>query len=339
MKAKMLFLATRPGFFTASIVCVLVGLAAGWFHTRQVDPLGAVAILVASVLMHAGADMMNDYDDHRSGADEANHEFISPFSGGSRFIQMGLLTPGEVRRAAFVLLGSGMALLALLALRSGPFMLLLGAIGAVSALTYTGKPFALASRGLGELVVGLNFGPVLVAAGYYVQARSFPPAALLIAAPMMLLVTAILTVNEFPDYAGDRAAGKRTLVVRLGRQRASYFYAALVGLAYLSIVAGVLAGQLPGEALIALGSAPLGLAAVRNVLSHYDRPVAMSPASVQTIVNHMITGLLMAVALWSAGSSLPIPPLVAGSALAVFLSLRSYRALDGMRRMAVAGRV
>lgn len=332
MKAKTLFLATRPGFFTASIVCVLLGLAAGWYHSGQADPLGAIAILLASVLMHAGADMINDYDDHVNGADEANREYISPFSGGSRMIQSGVLTASEVRRTAYALLAAGMVILTLLALRSGPLMLALAAVGLFSALFYTGKPLYLASRGLGELVVGINFGPVLVAAGYYVQAHRLPAGALLASLPMMFLVAAILYVNEMPDYAGDRAAGKRTLVVRLGRARASYGYIALMVASYLSIVAAVAAGELPALALIALGTAPLAVAAARNVRRYYDQPEAMSPANVQTIVNHLLTGLLLAVATYAAGVSLPLLPLLVGGAVAVLFSLRTYAALDGMRR-------
>ena len=337
MKVKLLFLATRPGFLTASAVPVLVGLAGGWLATQRFDPLGAAGILAAALLVHAGADMMNDYDDHASGADQANHEGIPPFSGGSRMIQMGALTPGVVRRTALALLGAGAALLGLLTLRAGPLMLLFGAIGLVSSLTYTGRPFSLASRGLGEVVVGLNFGPVLVGAGYYVQARAFAAPAMAAALPMAFLVMAILYLNEFPDYQGDRAAGKGTLVVRLGRRRASYGYAALAGLAYASIVMAVLLRQLPVQALIGLGSLPLGVGAARTVRRHYDEPVAMSPAIVQTIVNHLLTGLLLVVAFWSAavGSA---GPLAAGGGLAVIASLRSYAAMDGLRRAAVAGR-
>ncbi len=338
MKAKILFLATRPGFFAASMVCVLLGLVAGWYHSRQLDLLAAAGILVASVLMHAGADMMNDYDDSLNGADAANHDYISPFSGGSRMIQMGMLTADEVHRAALGLLAAGMVLLALLALRSGPLLLLLAAVGLFTSFFYTGKPLSLASRGLGELVVGINFGPVLVAAGYYVQAHRFPIDALLTSLPMMFLVMAILYVNEMPDYAGDRAAGKWTLVVRLGRRRAAYGYPLLVALGYLSIIAGVVAGELPPLALVALGTLPLALAATRNVLAHYGDPVAMSPASVQTIVNHLLTGLLLAVALWSAGSPLPLLPLALGGGAALFLALRTYWAMEALRQAFLAQR-
>ena len=338
MKAKILFLATRPGFFTASIVCVLLGLAAGWLRSGRSDWLAAIAVLAGSVLIHAGADMMNDYDDHVSGADEANHNYISPFSGGSRMIQMGILTPGEVRRAAWALVAAGAVLFALLALRSGPLMLLLAAFAAASALTYTGRPISLASRGLGELVVGINFGPVLVSAGYYVQARAFPFPAILITLPMMLLVMAILWVNEMPDYEGDRAAGKRTLVVRLGLARASDGYAVLVGLSYLSIAAGVLARQLPLQALIALATLPLGILAALTVRRFYDQPAQMSPASVQTIVNHLLTGLLLVAALVSAGSSIPLLPLGIGSAIALVIGVRTYKAMDGMRKAFLAQR-
>ncbi len=339
MKAKLLFLATRPGFFTASIVAVLVGLAGGWLASRRFDALGAAGILLAAVLVHAGADMINDYDDHKSGADEANHDYISPFSGGSRMIQAGILTAAEVRRTALALLGAGAVVLALLALRAGPAVLAFAAAGLLTSLAYTGKPLNLAGRGLGEVVVGISFGPVLVGAAYYVQARAFDARALAVSLPMMVLVTAILYVNEMPDYAGDRAAGKRTLVVRLGRRRASRGYAVLMALAYASILGAVVAHLMPPITLVALATLPLGVAAAANVCRHYDDPIAMSPASVQTIVNQMLTGLLLAVALWSAGTGLPLLPLAIGGGAAVFLAVRSYGALDGMRRGFLAQRL
>ena len=336
MKAKLLFLATRPGFLSASLVCVLIGLAAGWARSHRVDPLAALVVLVASVLVHAAADMLNDYDDHLSGADEANHDYISPLSGGSRFIQMGLLRAAEVHCAALTLLAIGVGLFMLLALRSGPFMLLIAGVCAFSALAYTGNPLRLAYRGLGELLVGLDFGPVLVSAGYYAQARTFPVVALWVTLPMAFLVAAILYVNEMPDYVGDRAAGKRTLVVRLGRRRASYGYALLMALTYLSIIAGVIAHQAPLQALLALGSLPLAVAASRTVLRHYDDPPAMSPANVQTIANQFLTGLLLAVAYCSAAVARPFWPLLIGSGLAVFLTVRTYANVDGMRRAFLA---
>ncbi len=335
MKGKILFLATRPGFFTASTVSVLLGLVAGWRQTGRFDWPAAAVVLLASVLMHAGADLINDYHDHVNGADEANREYISPFSGGSRAIQRGLLSPAEVRRAALVLLGAGTALLAVLSLRAGPMLLLLAAVGLASSFAYTGRPFYLASRGLGELVIGINFGPVLVGAGYYVQAHALPAGVLVISLPMAFLVTAILYVNEMPDYRGDRAAGKRTLVVRLGRRRAAWGYALLVGLAYLSIIVATLARQLPGEALITLASMPLGLAAAANVFQYYDDPVAMSPASVQTIVNHLLTGLLLVVSFLGARA---LWALLVGAGCSALLALQAYRAMDGMRRGFLAQR-
>src|SRR5436190_1453489 len=103
----------------------------------------------------------------------------------------------------------------------------------VAAILYTGGPWPLGYHGLGDVFVFIFFGLIAVTGTYYVQAGALSGAAIAAAVPVGLLVTAILVVNNVRDIETDRAAGKRTLAVRLGRRASRVQYALLVATAYV----------------------------------------------------------------------------------------------------------
>jgi len=150
--------ASRFQFFTASVVPVIVGGATAYWETGTVLWSYWIATLVALVLLHAAANLANDYYDHLSRNDEINIEFISPFTGGSRFIQKQLTSPVSILIAALACLavGSGIGLI-LVWLRGWP-ILVLGVVGGLSGFFYTANPLRLGYRGLGEIFIFLDFG-------------------------------------------------------------------------------------------------------------------------------------------------------------------------------------
>ena len=228
MKARNWRMAIRIPFLTASAVPVLLGTAIAWAATGAIHWWFFLLTMIAGLLIHIGSNVINDYSDHKSGNDEVNREFVRPFSGGSRVIQLGLLTPLEVLAGATLafLLSAGIGFY--LAWARGPMILLLGAIGLISGLFYTGGIFNWAKRGIGELLVGLNFGILMALGAYYVQAQSFSWLPVIAAIPVSLLIAAVLYINEFPDYTADKQVGKKTLVVRLGREKAVTLSAAIM---------------------------------------------------------------------------------------------------------------
>jgi len=135
-------------------------------------------------------------------------------------------------------------------------VLLLGAIGVISGYFYVTQ---LATRGIGELVVGLNFGPLMVLGSYYVQNQSLLLRPLLASVPVGFLITAILWINEIPDYTADKAVAKKTLVVRLGRKRGADLYAIIVLAAYAWTVVMVVLKLMPLASLIVLVTLPLAM--------------------------------------------------------------------------------
>ena len=293
MKLKNWYMAIRVPFLTASAVPVLLGSAVAWVATGAIQWGLFLLTLIAGLCIHIGTNVLNDYADHKSGNDEANREFVRPFSGGSRVIQLGLLTPLEMLGGAIIFFLISVVIGFYLAWVSGPFILLLGAIGLVSGLFYTGGSLNWAKRGLGELLIGLNFGILMTLGAYYVQVQSFNWLPVIAAVPVSLLIAAVLYINEFPDYAADKQVGKNTLVVRLGRERAVVLYGLILAGVYLSIVVAVVAGALPLSALLGLITLPFAVRALQHAQKHYANSFDLIPANALTVTVHLATGLLL----------------------------------------------
>ena len=292
-KAFAWFLAVRMPFLTASITPVLLGGAVAWATQHEFSWGLLFLTMLAGALMHLGVNVINDYFDHVSGNDDINVEFVRPFSGGSRVIQMGLLSPLEMLVGVAVLFGLSGAIGVYLAAVTGPMVLAFGAIGLMSGVFYVGKPFNWGSHGIGELLVGLNFGTLMTLGAFYVQTQRVDWTPAVAAIPIAALIAAVLYVNEFPDYAADMAVGKRTWVVRLGRPRAANVYALLMAIPYVSVLLAVVAGTLPVTTLLPLLTLPLAVRSVLVAYRFHSQPLELAPANALTIVTHLSVGLLL----------------------------------------------
>jgi 1,4-dihydroxy-2-naphthoate octaprenyltransferase len=303
-KALAWFLAVRMPFLTASITPVLVGGAVAW-ATRHEFSWGLLFLtILAGALIHLGVNVINDYFDHTSTNDDINVEFIRPFSGGSRVIQMGLLSPLEMLVGAAVLFALSSGIGFYLAAVTGPMVLAFGAVGLMSGIFYVGKPFNWGSHGIGEILVGLNFGTLMTLGAYYVQTQRVDWTPAIAAIPVAALIAAVLYVNEFPDYAADKAVGKRTWVVRLGRPQAANVYAVLMAIPYVSVLLTVIAGTMPVTTLLPLLTLPLAIRAVLTAYRYHSQPVELAPANALTIVLHLSVGLLLTLGYVWEGSGL-----------------------------------
>ena len=288
--------ALRIPFLTASIVPILLGTAIAGLTARAIRWDLFLLTLVAAVFIQAGTNIINDYFDHASGNDEINREFVRPFSGGSRVIQLGLLSPVEVLGGAMLFIMIASLIGVYLGLERGLLIFVLGIVGLVSGVFYTGRPFNFASRGVGELLVAMNFGVLTTLGAYYVQAQTLSWMPVAASVPVSLLIAAVLYVNELPDYKADVAVGKRTAVVRLGPARALIVYIVLIAGTYLSILAGVVAGLLPIAALLAIITLPLCIRAAQYIRKHHSSSFDLIPANAMTVMGHLLTGLLLALA-------------------------------------------
>lgn len=285
-RARRAFFAMRPKFFTASILPVVVGTALGAKALGYVDWLPAILAVVATVLVHAAANVLNDVGDDITGADPANTARIYPYTGGSRFIQAGILTRAQMNRLGLSLLAAAFLLGLWLAAIAGPMVIWLGFAGIAIGVLYSLPRIYLAGRGLGELAVFIAFGPLPVCGAAWLQDGIFDLGRLLISLPVGMWTAAILLINEVPDLESDAAAGKRTLVVRLGVGGARAIYLGMHTLGCAGALGAVAVGALPAwfavaaVLFLALGvKAGLGIASVDDKREQLQKSIEMTLAT------------------------------------------------------------
>ena len=239
------------GFLLVSFIPVSLAFSIAWWETGVFSPGIYLWTQLAVWAVHVGSNLINDYYDHVSGTDDIN-EVHTPFSGGTRVIQEGLLDPQPIRRVGYLSLAAGgSALVALAAVRGWPIALLT-VLGVGCGIAYSARPVWLAYRGLGEFTLGLAFGPLLVMTGYYAQTRTLSSTAVVVGCVMGLLSAAIITINEVPDILADRAARKMNLVARYGRSFGLVLWASLLWGAMTLLLAGAVGGLLPLPTMIVL---------------------------------------------------------------------------------------
>lgn len=298
---KRAFHATRPKFFPASVLPVLVGTAWGVYATGQIDVSVFVLALLATVCVHAASNVLNDVGDETIGTDRKNEQRIYPYTGGSRFIQMGILTQSRMARLGVALLL--IAVLAGLALyfEKGPVVLLFGLAGIALGILYSLGPIKLSAIGLGETSVAIAFGILPVTGAAWLQGASIDAALLLFSLPVSMWVAAILLINEVPDIEADGACGKGTLPVRLGLSATSRLYFAIQALALVIIVVLTIQSQLPLLApLVPTGLLFLAWRASSAIKAGIDDRRMMTRAIESTLAIHTIGCLwLGACALYS----------------------------------------
>lgn len=248
--AKRLVLATRPMFFAASIIPVLLGTAWGFKLVGELDIGAFIVALITIVLVHAAINVINDVFDDIVGTDSINEERIYPFTGGSRFIQNDILDRKAMLQWAILLLTIASISGSLLTLMKGPEVIIFGMVGACLGVAYSVPPFQLGARGLGELAVGIGFGLLPVYGSAWLQSGIIDAKTLWIAFPVSCWVFNILLINEIPDAKADIETGKRTFVVRFGLARTRQIYTLSNLLAFLTISVAVFKGLIPLETVI-----------------------------------------------------------------------------------------
>jgi 1,4-dihydroxy-2-naphthoate polyprenyltransferase len=256
-------MAARPRTLPAAVAPVLVGTALAILHD-EFRALAFVAALLGAVLIQVGTNLSNDYSDARRGADTEDR------LGPVRVTAGGLVPPRQVLIATYVTFALAVLVGLYLVAVAGPELLLVGAASILAGVLYTGGPRPYGYEGLGEVFVFTFFGIVAVTGSYYVHAEELPWEAFALAVPVGLLAAAILVVNNVRDLETDRRAGKRTLAVRLGRERTRTLYALMIALAYASL--GVLVAPLSAWVLLPLVTVPLALRLVERVRTHTDGP-------------------------------------------------------------------
>jgi len=294
-KLKLWIKAVRAPFFTATIIPILLGTAIAWSETNVMHWGLFILTLLGGVLIHAGVNLINDYYDHRSRNDWVN-ETPTPFSGGSRVIQNQSIKPAHILYTALICFGLG-AIIGLLLnfMLDGTTLIVIGVIGILLGFFYTATPVKIGYRGygLGELSVGLGFGPLMVLGSYYVQSAELSWYVFWASIPVMILIALVVYINEFPDYKADKSVNKRTLPVMLGKKKAAYLFYGLLVFTYVYTVFFIAIGIIPLFVLLILGTVPLADKIIKVTMVNKDKIYELLPANATTILLHLLFGACM----------------------------------------------
>jgi 1,4-dihydroxy-2-naphthoate octaprenyltransferase len=260
---RIWLMAARIRTLPAAVAPVLVGTALAGFQ-GVFHPLRFIAALIGAIFIQVGTNLSNDYSDARRGADSEDR------LGPVRVTAGGLVPPRQVLVATYVSFGIAVLAGGYLVAVAGWQLLLVGAASILAGVLYTGGPRPYGYEGLGEVFVFLFFGIVAVAGSYFVQVKHVSWEAFALAVPVGLLAASILVVNNYRDVDTDRRAGKRTLAVRLGRERTRVLFAAMVYLAYLTTPVTWLFGPLKPWVLLPWLTIPIAAPIVRTVRNRTD---------------------------------------------------------------------
>lgn len=280
-------IAARPPTLSAAVAPVLVGTAVA--HLRHpFRPLPFVLALLAAVLIQIGTNFVNDYYDFRKGADTGKR--LGPVRG----LQSGTITLDQMRNAIAIAFGAALVIGLYLVATHGLPILLIGVVSILAGVGYTAGPWPLAYIGLGDLFVFLFFGVVGVVGSAFLQIEAWSGSAAAASVPVGLLATAILVVNNLRDVDTDRAAGKFTLAVLLGRNAVKAEFVLCLLISYVAPLAMHVRGALPtGIWWLPWLTLPLALLLTRIVLTSRDGP-RLNQALRETGQLHLLFGVLFA---------------------------------------------
>ena len=288
VRMKTWLLETRPQFLVLSLVLAFLGTSVAWYDGYF--QLGyAVLAFIGLLLAHISVNVLNDYFDYRSGIDLETKR--TPFSGGSGILPAALLSP---RQVFWLGLGSFLLIIPIgvyFVITKGWLLLPLLLVAALCISLYT--PFILKLY-WPEWAPGLGLGILPILGVYFVQTSAYTWPALVAAVPSGILVHNLLLLNEFPDTEADRKGSRKTLPITMGKAGAGIVYSVLTIVAYLWIIGGVIAGQMPGFSLIALLTLPLAIKAIQGALKpqEVDRLV---PAMASNVLVVLLTQVLLGI--------------------------------------------
>jgi 1,4-dihydroxy-2-naphthoate octaprenyltransferase len=287
----------RLPFLTASVVPFFIGTAYACYRHHVFHLTTALLGVLSLVGLHLGANVLNDYYDDKSGNDAVNQRW-SPFNGGSRVIQDGLLSSRQVLFLGLVCIGIAVgAGLSLFYVIKSPHIFLLGGLGILFGVGYTMPPFKWGYRGIGELIIGLAFGPLIVYGAYFIQIQKIHPHAFVVGIPIGLLIMTVLLINEIPDSEADRHVNKTTWVVLFKDKGSVAIARSSVILAYVFILIGIIIRFMPIVSLIVFCTLPIFIL-IWLKLHHYLKAQSYTYQTNRLMIQlHFLFGILLSASL------------------------------------------
>jgi 1,4-dihydroxy-2-naphthoate octaprenyltransferase len=283
--------AVRIRFLLASVIAVSNGLALAFWKYGQFNFFYAILTYMGVICLHISIDLLNDYWDYKRGIDQLTKK--TGFSGGTGILPENILRPNNVYTAGiiFLLLGSSIGAYFVI-LRGITIAIILGF--AIFAIYFYST--SIVNAGLGELFVAIK-GSMIVLGTFYVQTGVIESAPFYIGSIIGILSASVLFINSFPDHDADRSKGRRTLVIILGRQKASKIFPLLIIITYTLIIVGIFFGYTKIYSLLCFASIPYAAKAIKQLVKYYDKIDKLIPAMAVTVKYSRIFGFVLAISL------------------------------------------
>lgn len=331
--------AVRPLSLTASLIPLLLGAAVAYAVTGTINWFLFILTLLGGVMIQAGTNMINDWKD--ADRDSENVEGIRPFTGGSRMIQLGLISRADMGFFGILLSGVAALIGVYLVMVSGWGLVPLILYGLLAGVFYTGAKgkfsFINMAPGVAEFLIATTYGVLMTMGSFYVQSGFYSLQIFLLSLPVAILVTNVLLINQFQDADSDLKTGKQTLVVRVGKKKAKNLLILFFILTYLIIAILPILNFAPYSIYFAFLSLPFVAQAIRYTHNNFDKTaVDLISGNAHTAIAHLFAGLLLVFAFLvnNAGNIFPYVYLSASILLVVWVwnyIERKRKAMDNFR--------
>jgi 1,4-dihydroxy-2-naphthoate octaprenyltransferase len=285
----------RMQFFPTSLFPILLVTAGAYHNGYTIDVWYLLLVLCGIFCIYGGTNLLNDYFDHASSSDEIN-VMTSSFAGGSKYIQTELATPSRMFTSGIMLLTLGGSIgIYLNSLVEGNTLLTLGLIGVTLAYFYSGEPFKLAYKSFGDIAIIIALGPVPAFGAFFVQTETLHGSKLVFFISLLfgLLAASIQFLNDIQSADFDDIAGKRTFVVRIGKEKSSYLFSYVVAFYFAGIFFGIVIKQIPFISIVSLITAPVAWRITKKVKQNYFKPSQLTSLIQKMILLYVVTNSLL----------------------------------------------
>ena len=279
----------RVRFLLASIIAVSAGLAITWWNTSSITIFDAILTICGVLALHASVDLLNDYWDFKRGIDTTTHR--TKMSGGSGVLPEGLLKPAQVYAAGIAFLIIGTAIGIYFVATGGIVIGIILAFAVISIYFYSTK---IVDWGLAEVFVAIK-GSMIVIGTYFVQTSQITESTVLAGIVIGVLSSLVLFITSFPDHDADKAKGRKTLVINLGKQKACTILWIFPAITYGITIIAVIFEIFPVFCLIILSTVPLIIRSGLKLKQNYDKLTNLIPVMSSTLYFSRITGVLLVV--------------------------------------------
>jgi len=279
----------RVRFLLASIIAVSAGLAITWWNISSITIFDAILTICGVLALHASVDLLNDYWDFKRGIDTTTHR--TKMSGGSGVLPEGLLKPAQVYAAGITFLIIGTAIGIYFVATDGIVIGIILAFAVISIYFYSTK---IVDWGLAEVFVAIK-GSMIVIGTYFVQTSQITESTVLAGIVIGVLSSLVLFITSFPDHDADKAKGRKTLVINLGKQKACTILWIFPAITYGITIIAVIFEIFPVFCLIILSTVPLIIRSGLKLKQNYDKLTNLIPVMSSTLYFSRITGVLLVV--------------------------------------------